>query len=310
MPSKVGTTPYSLYEENLKLKVPLLPENILGRESGLKTETMSRRHCQIVTKENRWFLADLASTNGTFLNGKKMKPREWYSMKVGDEVEFGSLVFKFNGPPNKAEANIEAPRAETVSTTQPRDGAATSRMKVPVPDRRGGDAKAEPSSLRDEAVALPIDAKGFGIRSAAMLIDTMALLLISFIVQVTLNLELIYLQFTYLIAITLVILVPLKNSGQTLGKLILGLRVISASGGPLTLKQVLLREIIGKYLLFSLVPVAVGALLMMWQLIVGVLVFAGIYIGFAFSYKRLGEPYWDAMFGTRVIGSSLSKSED
>lgn len=136
-----GSTPFSLVEQKSKLKVPLLAENILGRESGLKTETMSRRHCQIVTKESRWFLADLGSTNGTFLNGKKMKQREWYSLKVGDEIEFGSLIFNLVGPSGGPEANVETPRADTVSTTAAHDGASTSRMKVP-PKKKTGDEAA------------------------------------------------------------------------------------------------------------------------------------------------------------------------
>jgi len=100
-------TEYMLKAKTRELIVPLLVENILGRESGIATETMSRRHCQIVSKDARWFLADLGSTNGTYLNGKKIKPREWYSLKVGDEIEFGKIVFSFDGPIAEAEAVFE-----------------------------------------------------------------------------------------------------------------------------------------------------------------------------------------------------------
>ncbi|NJM09789.1 MAG: FHA domain-containing protein [Bdellovibrionaceae bacterium] len=48
---------------------------------GLKDPNDERRHCQIVTKENRWFLADLDSTNGTYLNGKKIRTRDGTRLK-------------------------------------------------------------------------------------------------------------------------------------------------------------------------------------------------------------------------------------
>ncbi len=49
----------------------------IGRATGnditIKDSTVSRKHAEIFFKENRWYIKDLKSTNGTFVNGKKVK---------------------------------------------------------------------------------------------------------------------------------------------------------------------------------------------------------------------------------------------
>ena len=49
------------------------PEIILGRDPGcdipLMDDTVSTRHAQLTYHHNQWWLEDLASTNGTTLNG-------------------------------------------------------------------------------------------------------------------------------------------------------------------------------------------------------------------------------------------------
>jgi len=49
----------------------------IGRAHGnkiiLKDSTISRKHALIIFKENAWFIKDLGSTNGTYVNGKKVR---------------------------------------------------------------------------------------------------------------------------------------------------------------------------------------------------------------------------------------------
>ncbi len=65
-------------------------EVIIGRnpESDLVLDDplVSRKHCKILIKENSIFIKDLNSTNGTFLNGKRISFSE---IKVGDEISIG-----------------------------------------------------------------------------------------------------------------------------------------------------------------------------------------------------------------------------
>ena len=47
---------------------------------------VSRLHARLVLKETQWFVEDLDSANGVFLNGRKVKCEE---LHPGDLLEFG-----------------------------------------------------------------------------------------------------------------------------------------------------------------------------------------------------------------------------
>src|SRR5271166_546726 len=57
--------------------------------------TVSRRHATITRKAGGFELADLGSTNGTFVNGVRVNRP--VALKPGDEIKFGSVRFAF-GP--------------------------------------------------------------------------------------------------------------------------------------------------------------------------------------------------------------------
>src|SRR5580658_9376203 len=56
--------------------------------------TVSRRHATITRKADGFELADLGSTNGTFINGRRLT--EPVALKSGDQIKFGSVRFAFN----------------------------------------------------------------------------------------------------------------------------------------------------------------------------------------------------------------------
>lgn len=63
-----------------------------GREQGV-----SRRHALIRQEEQRLYLEDLGSTNGTRLNGGALRPGEAYELRDGDLIELGEtrLLIRF-----------------------------------------------------------------------------------------------------------------------------------------------------------------------------------------------------------------------
>ncbi len=69
---------------------------ILGRSAQvdliLNDPEVSKRHCEIGFSDGNFYVKDLASTNFTFLNGKKLKPNEPQMFKIGDEIEVGSYL--------------------------------------------------------------------------------------------------------------------------------------------------------------------------------------------------------------------------
>ncbi len=68
---------------------------IIGRNRDcdlcLTDLSVSRRHAQLLRREDGWVLSDLGSHNGTRLNGWLI--REPAQIRAGDRVEFGSVVF-------------------------------------------------------------------------------------------------------------------------------------------------------------------------------------------------------------------------
>ena len=58
----------------------------------LNDEFVSGYHAKIYTKNNIFFIEDLGSTNGTFVNGTKIDGR--VKLSVNDEVRLGNIVFK------------------------------------------------------------------------------------------------------------------------------------------------------------------------------------------------------------------------
>ena len=68
----------------------------VGRSSDndiqIKDKTVSRRHLKIIQRENRYFVMDLKSRNGTFSNGKYLTPNNEHEIKSGDPVAIGMSI--------------------------------------------------------------------------------------------------------------------------------------------------------------------------------------------------------------------------
>ncbi|MDX1931054.1 MAG: FHA domain-containing protein [Capsulimonadales bacterium] len=77
---------------------PFESEMTIGREKdnslSLPGEgTVSRRHARIEEENGAWIVTDLGSSNGTYINGKRLTAPQ--ALRRGDEVQFGSLRFRF-----------------------------------------------------------------------------------------------------------------------------------------------------------------------------------------------------------------------
>ncbi len=55
-------------------------------------QDISRRHCLIFFKRDRFFIRDLESTNGTFLNGARI---DEMPLTHGDTIQLGESTFQF-----------------------------------------------------------------------------------------------------------------------------------------------------------------------------------------------------------------------
>lgn len=59
-----------------------------------KSESVSRKHCIIVLKDNRALIQDLKSRNGTYVNDKRLPVDKAKVLKAGDQIRIGKLQFE------------------------------------------------------------------------------------------------------------------------------------------------------------------------------------------------------------------------
>ncbi|GAA2413123.1 DUF1707 and FHA domain-containing protein [Streptomyces glaucosporus] len=71
----------------------------IGRAPGsmlrLNDETVSRTHAQLHSSARGWVLRDLGSSNGTWVNGRRVTGS--VSVRPGDHVRFGRVSFRLTG---------------------------------------------------------------------------------------------------------------------------------------------------------------------------------------------------------------------
>ena len=105
-------------------KYPLIDEDefTVGRDEAsfivCDMDNVSRRHAQVVHKNGKFFVRDLGSTNGTYLNDEEI--REEQPLRSGDLVKIGSAIFKF-----LSGGNIEQQYYEEIYTLTICDGLTT-----------------------------------------------------------------------------------------------------------------------------------------------------------------------------------------
>jgi hypothetical protein len=56
---------------------------------------VSRRHAEIVQQSDQWFLQDLNSTNGTYVNNQRVAPNSRQPLLSGDQIRLGKWAATF-----------------------------------------------------------------------------------------------------------------------------------------------------------------------------------------------------------------------
>lgn len=101
----------------------------IGREieQGLRLviyhKQISRHHCTISVENGRYYISDIASANGTFVNDTQLTPRQRFKIAHGDVIRLASsspVVFKFAeleaAQQSSSETQIEGAGNEALST--------------------------------------------------------------------------------------------------------------------------------------------------------------------------------------------------
>ena len=77
-----------------KKKIQITAKISIGRESDndivIDSKLASRHHCIIQKIKDDYFLKDETSTNGTFINGRRIPPDKYVKLNAGDKLTIGS----------------------------------------------------------------------------------------------------------------------------------------------------------------------------------------------------------------------------
>ena len=113
-----GSTPRLIYAYGMpeQREFPLLsPTATVGRESineiVFDDAEISRRHVRVTQLAGRYIIEDLGSTNGTFLNGRRIEAPA--PLSNGDVIDLGgSIRLTYLGPPGAAESTVVEPSVD------------------------------------------------------------------------------------------------------------------------------------------------------------------------------------------------------
>lgn len=94
---------------------------LIGRDPGCHLRpasmTISKRHCELLTKDERAFLHDLDSTNGCFVNDEPVKGER--EIKDGDCLKIGPLLFTVKIVTTAAEVETPTPADNPTKAAKP-----------------------------------------------------------------------------------------------------------------------------------------------------------------------------------------------
>jgi two-component system, NtrC family, sensor kinase len=89
-------------DKGRRFELPDHEPQLIGRSSEalpLNDQTISRRHAELTPDTGRWFLNDLASSNGTFVNGQRVRGRRL--LEIGDQIRTGLTIFLYGKEPGR-----------------------------------------------------------------------------------------------------------------------------------------------------------------------------------------------------------------
>jgi diguanylate cyclase (GGDEF)-like protein len=77
-------------------------KTVLGRgitaDIRIEDETVSAKHCSFLKRDDDVHVVDLGSSNGTFLNDKRLKEQQSYQLRKDDLLRAGNMMLKFLPP--------------------------------------------------------------------------------------------------------------------------------------------------------------------------------------------------------------------
>jgi uncharacterized RDD family membrane protein YckC len=253
---------------------------------------VSRRHARIYRQGQQFLIEDLSSVNGTTINGQiRLPPKQPRVLNAGDELKLGETTQMARACPKCRRELLErskfCPNCGASIAALP---AVVTTPSLPVADGVEA-AAARPRVLAESAVTRPIvdatravsretapagvyEPAGFALRFGALLFD----LLVTMIAWMAFTFVLSYLSkksvvssnsmlaSVYIVALGLFALnfvLLAGRTGQSLGKRILGIRIVRENGLPFGVGAAVTRHVAG-YLL-SAIGAFLGFAWILWD---------------------------------------------
>jgi predicted component of type VI protein secretion system len=138
---------------------------VIGRDAACQlrpqSSQVSARHCSLVVRDEQLFIRDLNSTNGTFVDGKRLHHEQ--RLKGGERVQVGTLVFgvsivrslsggEATALPSRPSPQETVEEAASVLLSTTNDQEPLSHNVEHVPDDPVASDAATPAQLSDEAI--------------------------------------------------------------------------------------------------------------------------------------------------------------
>jgi predicted component of type VI protein secretion system len=80
-------------------RIPMVGKLIVGRSPScdivVSNSLVSKKHAMIQKIKDDFFITDLESTNGTFVNSVRVPTGKYIKIEPGDHIKVGKVVLKF-----------------------------------------------------------------------------------------------------------------------------------------------------------------------------------------------------------------------
>lgn len=159
---------------------------VVGRSSEcditLAAAHLSRRHAKLVVKDGLLYVKDLGSSNGTYLNGKRISEGR---VKRGDDLRFDTLSFGVIGPADDLDkTTVRSVRGAKAAPSTPK-AARTKVVSTSGTPRKaavGSAARKAPVTPQSATVAVQQEPKSGGGSSALLVFGVLLVLLLGALV--------------------------------------------------------------------------------------------------------------------------------
>lgn len=78
---------------NMELINGVLGSGSLESDMWIESSYLSRKHCLLKNQGKTWWIEDLDTTNGTWVNGRRLNPGEPMVIRENDQIRMADLIF-------------------------------------------------------------------------------------------------------------------------------------------------------------------------------------------------------------------------